>query len=61
MIEIDSKDHQNILFQIMKNFTGNMMKQSIIIEREKGNHIVYLKMEYRMKRFKEGPAEFTKQ
>jgi hypothetical protein len=54
MIEIDSKDHQNILLQTMKNFTGSMMKQSMITEKEKENHIFYSGMEFRMKKFKEG-------
>jgi hypothetical protein len=61
MIEKDSKDHQNTLLQIMKNFTENMMKQSMITEKEKENHIFYLMMEYQGKKYKEGLTEYTKQ
>jgi hypothetical protein len=61
MIEKDSKEHQNILLQTMKNFTGNMMKQSMITEKEKENHIFYSETEYQTKKYKEESAEFTKQ
>jgi hypothetical protein len=61
MIEKDSKQHQNISLQITKTFTENMMKQLIIIEKEKENHIFCLKMEYQKKRSKEELVGFTKQ
>jgi hypothetical protein len=44
MIEKNSNDHQNTLLQLMKNFTGSMMKESMTTEREK-NHIFCSTME----------------
>jgi hypothetical protein len=58
MIEKDSKEQQNILLQTMKNFTGSMMKQSMITEK-KENHISYSETEYQTKKYKEESAEST--
>jgi hypothetical protein len=53
MIGKDSKVHQNILLQIMKNFIEIVMKQSMITGKEKENHIFYSEMEYQTKKFNE--------
>jgi hypothetical protein len=61
MIRKDSKEHQNILLQIIKNFTGNMMKQSMTTEKEKENHTFYSMMGCQEKKYKEESTEYTKQ
>jgi hypothetical protein len=61
MIGIDSKQHQNILSTTMKTYTENTMKQLMIIEGKKENHIFYLKMEYQEKKFKGELVGFIKQ